>query len=410
MYFWTPRLIKFRDGERFATCFDKNGIPAYYPTALALEYRSLNLASSTLLSYMKHVAHFERCCIYNSVDIIRNIEAGKYPTAADATFLAQTASVNSKALANAISPNVSRINGKKWSRAEMVNNQTKAQRITVFAALIDLVCRAYESRQSKEIFFGLANQRERFLEKLLALRPKVRDLNRISKGPTHHQLGRLTRFMLDHGPHDCEGVIWQNPALNERNWAIAQTLFETGFRNSELRALRVKDVNFELMEIRVFRRPDDPDDPRLREPNVKTYEKVYPISDRLCMSLEKYLLSHGGNAADRSGSPFFFLSHSNRNFGQPIANDTVNRIATDIGLHLEILNLTPHHFRHQWIQNLADWSIRENIEPAEFDRFANMLGGWSLLSNMATQYRGDQLTKYAYKKGLMVEQERNNDI
>ncbi|KZL13096.1 hypothetical protein PsAD26_01866 [Pseudovibrio sp. Ad26] len=40
------------------------------------------------------------------------------------------------------------------------------------------------------------------------------------------------------------------------------------------------------MTVTIVRRPDDPEDPRRREPNAKTADRVIPISDRLATILE----------------------------------------------------------------------------------------------------------------------------
>jgi hypothetical protein len=59
------------------------------------------------------------------------------------------------------------------------------------------------------------------------------------------------------------------------------------------------------------------------------------------------------------------------------------------------------------MQNLADWAVNAVIDAAEFERFADHLGGWSYLSRMAAEYRGDHLTDAAYKAGLQIEGARS---
>ena len=95
--------------------------------------------------------------------VLRNIHAvpAFFEQTADAIFLAETDSADRKALAKAISSIVSRLRSDKWTREEMGKNETKAQRITVFSALIDLVGRAYENRQPKEIAAHLAEWNSR---------------------------------------------------------------------------------------------------------------------------------------------------------------------------------------------------------------------------------------------------------
>jgi integrase len=219
----------------------------------------------------------------------------------------------------------------------------------------------------------------------------------------HGELARVAAFVINGDAAD----IWPNDALASRNWAITKLLIECGLRQSELRQLKVDDIDTGLAIVTVERRHNDPDDPRLYEPNAKTFDRKIPMSDGLCDALEDYLMGAGGEVADHSGSPFFFLSHSPRNLGEPISAKTVARAIKDLGEHLSVPDLTPHHLRHSWIQNLADWAIENGVGAAEFERFANHMGGWSYLSKMASEYRGDQITQKAYDAGLQVMEARS---
>ena len=410
MYLWKAKIILLSSGERFATCVDESGVPAYYPTLYALKLRSQSKSLNTMLQYAKFLTHFERICMYNNYNIINEIHESRYPTEVEADWIIEGSSIAAQPLAQYTSANVTKIAPRRWSRADWVENNYKSQRLTVYAEFINMVCTLHENSEWRRkprnaIRQELSSIRKDTVEYIKAHRPRLRDVNRVA-GISHDQLGRLTRYLMQFEPHEVEGQIWENPALNERNWAIARLLLETGIRNSELRQLKFKDLNLNQAKIIIHRRPDDPEDPRLHEPNAKTRERIITISNDLCQFIENYTESYGSEAADHSNSPFVFLSHSNNNYGQPIGTKTVKNIAASIGNYLDIHNLTPHHFRHSWIQNLADWSIHEGIEPADFDRFANYLGGWSMLSQMASKYRGDQLTKYAYEQGLRVGENR----
>lgn len=184
-------------------------------------------------------------------------------------------------------------------------------------------------------------------------------------------------------------------------------LVASGLRQGEARQLKPNDVDLRACEITVERRHDDPDDPRTREPNAKTYDRIVPFGPTVAAVMEDYMMGAGSDAAERRGSPFIFLSHDRRTHGTPISDRTVERVVGDLGRHLGIEGLTPHHLRHGWIQNLADWAIASGISAEDFARFANFLGGWSYLSKMAAEYRGDHLTEAAFKAGLLVQEGRS---
>ena len=86
-----------------------------------------------------------------------------------------------------------------------------------------------------------------------------------------------------------------------------------------------------------------------------------PFGPIVSQVLEEYMLGAGSDAAEKRGSPFIFLSHDNRTYGTPISDRTVARVVRELGTHLEIEGLTPHHLRHGWIQNLSDWAIAAQI-------------------------------------------------
>lgn len=410
MYLWKQKTILLTGSERFSTLIKKNGIPDYYPTCFMLDFRMKGVSHNTMISYCQALVHLGIFSKSEHIDIHRRMENGEYLTSAEIEMLVEASSVSTQALRQRLSKNVvSRHKPKTFSRDDLVSNGLKSTRLTIAANYMDMIARMSESHLPKrsDELKDRVSARKDMVDEIKFFRPKIRD-SRIA-GIPHDELARVTQFLLSKTANNIdmdEEALWQNPALIERNWAILRTLLECGIRNSELRQLKVEDVDLNKGVLTVYRRPDDPEDPRLLEPNAKTYDRHIPISDDLCQFIENYMLSYGSEAAEASGSPFLFLSHSNRNFGQPIDSKTVSRVVEVVGDHLGIGGLTPHDLRHTWIQNLADWSIREGIDSAEFVRFANNLGGWSYLSKMATEYRGDQLTEAAFKAGLKIEEQR----
>ena len=172
-------------------------------------------------------------------------------------------------------------------------------------------------------------------------------------------------------------------AIAQRNRALVCLLVASGIRQGEARQLKPENIDLAACQIRVVRRHDDPEDPRPREPNAKTLDRIVPFGPTVARALENYMFGPGSDAAEKRGSPFIFLSHDNHTHGTPISDRTVGRVVNEPGKHLGIERLTPHHLRHGWIQSLADWAIAARISAEDFARFANFLGGWSYLSTMA---------------------------
>ncbi|WP_340247537.1 hypothetical protein, partial [Sulfitobacter pontiacus] len=139
---------------------------------------------------MHNLVHFERCCIYNGNDIIRSMENGQYPSEADAEILADAAGITTKALRQFSAGKVARL-PRSWGKDERVSNQTKSGRLKIFADLVDLVGKCYESQLTREERMTYREFRSEAVDRLKEARPKIASLNRLTGGPTHQQLGRL---------------------------------------------------------------------------------------------------------------------------------------------------------------------------------------------------------------------------
>ena len=404
-YFCRVERLLLDGGERFATVVDADGAPAYYPTCLALARRSRSLSVETLAAEAADLVHLGQWAMREGIDINARLEAGAYLDTAEIETLAEACGLTTRALRRMNARKISEIRrGASVTRADLVTNNLKGRRLTIAMQYFDLVGRMAEARlpkRSKELSRRIED-RHAMLKGIKIYRPRVLS-SRVRGIVPAGDLARVAIFVATGDPLD----IWKKEAIARRNWALVRTLGTTGVRQGEARQLKVSDLDLARCELRVERRHDDPEDPRIREPNAKTYDRIIPFGDDLAGTLEEYVLGPGSDAAEKKGSPFLFLSHDNRTHGSPISSSTARRVVKELGEHLGIAGLTPHHLRHGWVQNLADWAIETGIEAAEFERFANNLGGWSYLSKMATEYRGDHLTQAAYKAGLKVQGERS---
>jgi len=407
VYFSIVRTIKLENGERFSTVFRDDGVPAYYPACLALAKRNRGLVNNSLLSLGNNLIHLGLWAERENLDINKRLEDGDYFSTSEIETLVEACSYETNALRRLLTAKVSELRkGISFTQADMVGNGTKASRLSTARDYFELVAKMSEAhlpRKSDELAERLIKRKE-MLEDIEIYRPKIRKgrTGRIS----HTKLAKVTNFLLSDQP--CTD-IWKDNDISIRNWTILRILLECGLRQGELRQLKCDDVDLRGNTISIYRRPDDPEDPRLNPPTQKTYDRKIPISNSLAQLIEDYMLGPGSDMATISGSPFLFLSHSNNSKGEPLGPKTVERIVKELGAHLNIKGLCPHDLRHTWMQNLANWSIENNIEPSEFERFANFLGGWSYLSKMATEYRGDQITEQAYKAGLKVQVDRDFD-
>ncbi|SCM68313.1 hypothetical protein KARMA_2530 [Donghicola eburneus] len=392
------------DGERFPLVLEADGTPAHYPTRLLLNLRGTNAAWGTMEVAANDLLFLEQVQIFIGLqDLEQRIEDGQYLATDEIQSISELSGVSLDRLRQLNEPKVKPARlGQAFSKEHTVTNLVKHRRMTNIARYIDMIAKVGESLVSNPI----ARQarvalREEMLDDLRVRRPSFRR-SRVRNATEHTELARVVEFVVKGNPEE----IWFKGDIRARNWAIVTLLALAGLREGELRQLKLQDVDTNRGRLTVARRSDDQEDPRLREPNAKTSDRVYPITEIISDRIEEYLYGHQGDAAELTGSNFLFLSHGPTSLGRPISKEVVYGAVKDLGKHLDIPELHPHSLRAAWIQNLVDWAHEHNVPAGELDRFANYLGGWSYLSNMASQYRGDHLTKMAYQAGLKVEESR----
>lgn len=81
------------------------------------------------------------------------------------------------------------------------------------------------------------------------------------------------------------------PPYRQRNYLIVLLLAMLGVRRGELLKLRVSDclLSGDAPAVRIVRAPDDPADPRVAEPQVKTEPRHVPCDRSLARILNDYI-------------------------------------------------------------------------------------------------------------------------
>jgi integrase len=192
-----------------------------------------------------------------------------------------------------------------------------------------------------------------------------------------------TEFLLGcaNPASDCNPF---NKPSRLRNYTIFRVLLETGIRRGELCKLRVKDLNTHGASpfIKVVRQPDDPNDPRRREPRVKTRERIIPITNSLCKRIIQYLALRPRYIKH----PYLFV---NTRTGAPLTLDGVTEIFLQVNSRFERfrnVELTPHTLRRTFNDRLLDSARRMGWEDQRVRDLQNYLNGWSEQSQQGAIY------------------------
>jgi integrase len=154
-----------------------------------------------------------------------------------------------------------------------------------------------------------------------------------------------------------------------RNWLMFETALELGLRRGELLKLRLDSLPRGNDDgIRILRLPDDQADSRLKEPSVKTAERVIPASRQLLMAFRTYLTTPQPQRRVSGKSPYIFVTSD----GEPLSLDAANDVIQSIS-RLSGMSLSWHSLRHTWAERIADL-LAEKPNGADQLKY---LGGWT---------------------------------
>jgi len=155
-----------------------------------------------------------------------------------------------------------------------------------------------------------------------------------------------------------------------------------GVRKGELLGVKIEDIDFGSNILFVARRPDDPEDPRNRQPEAKTLERKLPMGDNLSALIRRHIdedRCHIGNARRH---PFLVVGEH----GEPLALNSVDYIFSTLRKNFpEVAPVSAHLLRHTWNDSFSEFAKKKFVR-AEEEKVRNYLMGWADGSRMAANY------------------------
>lgn len=190
---------------------------------------------------------------------------------------------------------------------------------------------------------------------------------------------RLQRLLEICHPDSCDNP-WKTP-YRQRNFLIVLMMATLGVRRGELLKLRVSDCHLArtIPEICVQRSPDDPADPRINEPQVKTESRHLPCEASLARYLNEYICRARRQIPGANRSPFLFLSRR----GEPMSLVRVNGLLDQVAaVHPEFNDLHPHCLRSTCATNFRAAGLRNGLDEERVDKDMMYFFGWRSVDSM----------------------------
>lgn len=351
-------------GERMPMLLRRSTrVPLPRPMAWALAALRPSLASSTVERYLRHLALFHWW-----------LENESLPFDAPLTFV------------DALTPSLIESGLRPWLGKDMsarkvtklaVGKDEIRERLIVVRDYIDWVLasaqRSFSVRTQAQECLAMESARHNIKSTFDRLMPVGSDSSE-TLGLTDAEVIRLLEI--------ADPLSQQNPwgrgrsaemiALRSRNELSVRLMLAFGPRRGDLLKIHTGDVKTHGAEptLWIRRRPDDPKDPRVWEPNAKTEERMLPLDSSLARLLDDYIQKYRALITGHKKSPYLLLAES----GRPLSARAFNDIFKALGAHIP--GIHPHQLRHTHNDRLVKHCRENGVPEKEMVQHAKYINGW----------------------------------
>jgi integrase len=195
---------------------------------------------------------------------------------------------------------------------------------------------------------------------------------------------------------------WKGDHARERNALIVRWLLSLGVRRGELLGVRVSDVNFQTNEVLIGRRADDPDDPRVREPNTKTRDRLLAMNEDLSVLTRRYITGVRRHIEGARRHEYLFVANGT---GAPLSLGGLNKLFVVLRSKCSNLpdELSPHVFRHTWNDEFSAVMDKQQVSEETEKKMRARLMGWSETSDTAAGYTRRHTARKAREASLTLQ-------
>jgi integrase len=391
-------------GERFCLVVDRSTMmPLYYPNLyLTTQLRNRSVAFSTLEAEASHLIVFLRFLDRRHIDLDERLLSRKFFCAHEIDAMCDFAQRKQSKLSSFIQSNRMLSVDKLEDSFGAVSKGTQYSRLTAIANFFGWYAKHHLERAEQNVL----DQIDSLCEQIKARRPKHK--NRTDKGRdkslSDEQLDVL--FEVIRPGSDLNPF---SEAVQYRNRLMILMLFYLGIRGSELLNIRVRDIKFDKNQIKIERRADDKHDPRTNEPNVKTLERLLPLSDVLVKQIHNYLINDRRKVRVPSNkyNDFLFLTHKQGpTRGQPISKSAYFKVVAVVrAVSPDLYAMSGHMLRHTWNRRFSERmdAMAEPPSEARQEQIRSFAMGWKEGSGTAAIYNHRSVEKKAHEAALKMQ-------
>jgi integrase len=410
---------RFASGERFPVVVSESLMPQFYQnTFLTAELRALSKQYNTLLSAADAIKVLRAWELLEGIDVIARMTAGNFLTVDELDRMVEAMwqwyACLTKRVANARgapsqggkvrSLAAYRHRQQRKEASEHVASGTAAGRLVYVASYLRYLGRfSVMTERDATKRHALSWELETMTTRLAARVPEAHGAN---IDPEYQRLGLtyevevILRQVIEPG-HPMNP--WHKK-LQRRNCMIIKIMLGLGLRRGELLNLRVDDIDFRTGEVFIRRLPDNPADPRLYEPNVKTRARQLRMKAPLLAAIREYVTNDRAELQRARGRHDFLVVSSVD--GSPLSLSAFNDIFAAVRKKVPGMpqDFCPHLCRHTWNDRFSDYCDKMGIDEERERNIRCRIMGWAPGSQMSLVYT-KRSTQAAVDACLLAHQE-----
>lgn len=369
---YSVKLLRFRSGERFPSVVDGRGLLATQPNIYALtSLRNRENAAATGEKRLRAITVALNWAALRGIDLQARTESFELLSPFEVEDLRDALRANLRAAKGQ--------KGQATVRSDHFVNRCRAVRdYVVWHAETALQRIRVGDPRLEEARLAL----DRFAKMMDADLPSGKSAERDPVAPD-----AFTRMLAAATPGSPN-----NPFQSQhqhRNYALLLLYHETGMRRGEALKLKGEDLVLHGLQpsVTVVRRPDDRDDRRAAEPQVKTLGRPVPITRELARALDVWIRQHRNDPERYPGAkrvPYVFVSRT----GKPLSLRSVNDAYDLLREKVEGLpaGLTTHANRHDANTRFSKGGKALGWTDAEMELARNNHFGWRKGSKQGARY------------------------
>ena len=401
---YVARRLMLSSGERSSLLVNvETGLPVLKAALYVETMRRAGLAASTIHQTLCSIALLyrflagERWLVpaAESIDLDARLRAGKLLSPHEVTQLADLTRSESSEItarkqetaaarrrATVVSLDVLLRKPRASEVPSLVCPHSTATRLMHIAGFLRFVALLAEGSSSDERVLALRTESSRALNALKLFQPKVGRRNTLKSRPplTAEEERELHEVIAADSPRNP----WAHPFVRRRNELIVKLLFAGGMRRSELLGIKISDLGTSRPKLLLLRRADDPEDPRVDQPCVKTRDREIEIPRDLAEALQEHVRTDRRAIRRARRRPQLFVSTA----GEPLSKSALDALFRELRAALPPFGtwLTAHVLRISWNDRLSRAGEEMKLDAELLKRARHEHQGWSETSHMSSTY------------------------